>query len=79
MFLLLFAHDVCIDAFDADCAGEAGAAVCHACVCQNHFPASPEAEIKESCSRAERVVNSDSHFPIKIFSRSFFHPPKTLA
>jgi hypothetical protein len=74
---LVFAHDIAIDAFDADC--QDVSATCHSCVCSTHF-VNPVATTNEKVSaKAEYIPSPDSLLSFSDFSKSFFHPPKALA
>ena len=77
---LVFAHDVVIDAFDADCADQNGKVACHTCFCQNHFVQQDKTDLKGKVSSlTESVVISGPILSFPNFSRPFFHPPKVLA
>ena len=76
---LVFAHDVAIDAFEADCEDKAGSVACHTCVCQNHFVNAVEKNQEKVAVSAEYSPVPDPLLSVNDFSKSFFHPPKTLA
>lgn len=75
---LVFAHDVAVDAFEADCAGQEP--VCHTCFCQNHFVSKDVHAANEKIpSLAENIAISSVVLSSPNFTRDFFHPPKALA
>ncbi len=75
---LVFAHDIAIDAFDADCQDKAGA-VCHTCVCQTHF-VNPVIGTQQKLSvSTEYAPAPEPILAFKDFSKSLFRPPKALA
>lgn len=76
---LVFAHDVAIDVFEADCQDKAGSVACHSCICQNHFVKSVEKTQEKVVSAAEYIPAPDPLLSLNEFSKSFFHPPKVLA
>ena len=83
LLFLVFAHDMAIDAFDADCDADcqdkAGAAICPTCVCQTHF-VNPVVGTQQKLSvSAEYVPSPEPALSLNDFSKSFFHPPKALA
>ena len=75
----LFAYDVALDSFDADCAGLAGDQACHACVCQNHAVDPDQVVSQEIVSSDQHIVPTEPLFLERLFDKSFFHPPKTVA
>lgn len=76
---LLFAHDIAIDAFDADCQDKAGSTVCHTCVCQTHFVNPVIGTQQKLSTSTEYAPSPDPVLSVADFSKSFFHPPKALA
>lgn len=80
LLIALFAYDVTLDAFDADCRSPKASETCHACVCQVHA-AGPDLTAGHSVvlNQPQLVPMSDIVLSERLFDKSFFHPPKTLA
>ena len=79
LLFFLFAHDIAIDAFDADCQDKAGSAACHTCVCQTHFVNPGIGTQKKLSASIEYVPSPDPVLSVADYSKSLFRPPKTFA
>jgi hypothetical protein len=79
LLFVVFAYDVAVDSFDADCVDFSSAQACHTCLCQNHFTNPAPAASSPVNVRQEPMARADFIPSLSASDKSFFHPPKNLA
>jgi hypothetical protein len=79
LLFFIFAYDIAVDSFDADCISASDVQACHTCLCQNHFTNPATVASSPVVARPELMAQADFIPSLSLSDKSFFHPPKILA